>query len=187
MQTTSARGFASGRRTGAVLGGNAASTPRGSTARSRRFRDLSRAKPFSFDSGFDGTGAYTISRSRTTRAITVGKRRRRPDDNGAIRTGQISLGDVDVWTFTANAGDRIRIARRRNDRRQRFPSVARLGAERGDPRDTAGVSAAVINGAVARSRGPTSFWLRADSAFDGTGTLPALVGADTRTDQHVRR
>src|SRR5437899_8680721 len=63
----------------------------------------------SFDSGFDGTGTYRLTMAHTPGPITVS-----PDDeggpltNGLTHFGEIVQGDLDVWTFTANAGERIR-------------------------------------------------------------------------------
>jgi hypothetical protein len=60
------------------------------------------------DSGQDATGTYRLEFARTPGPYTVS-----PGDqgggltNGAIHTGEIVRGDVDVWTFTATAGDRI--------------------------------------------------------------------------------
>ena len=62
----------------------------------------------SFDSGVDGTGTYRLTMTHTPGPITVS-----PGDeggpltNGATHTGEITQGDVDVWTFTAIAGQRI--------------------------------------------------------------------------------
>ena len=64
----------------------------------------------SFDSGFDGTGSYRLSIVHTPPPITVSAGDQGgPLTNGAIHTGEILQGDVDVWTFTANAGDRIAV------------------------------------------------------------------------------
>src|SRR5262245_65587994 len=57
----------------------------------------------SFDSGFDGTGTYRLTMTHTPGPITIS-----PGDeggpltNGALHTGEILKGDLDVWTFTAN-------------------------------------------------------------------------------------
>ena len=62
------------------------------------------------DSGQDGTGTYRLSLARTAGPYTTA-----PGDqgggltNGAIHTGDIVRGDVDVWTFTATAGARIAV------------------------------------------------------------------------------
>ena len=62
----------------------------------------------SFDTGFDGTGTYRLTMTKTAGAIMVssGRRRWRPN-NGAPHTGQIVQGDLDVWTFTGHGGERI--------------------------------------------------------------------------------
>src|SRR5262249_4792437 len=64
----------------------------------------------SYDSFFDGTGTYRLTMAHTPGPITVsGGDEGGPLTNGATHTGVIQLGDVDVWTFTANAGDRIAV------------------------------------------------------------------------------
>src|SRR5688572_2836031 len=62
----------------------------------------------SFDSGVDGEGTYRLTMTHTPGPITVSPGDQGgPLTNGAIHEGQILQGDVDVWTFTANAGERI--------------------------------------------------------------------------------
>ena len=69
-----------------------------------------RVRVASFDSGLDGTGTYRLTMTHTPGPITVS-----PGDeggpltNGATHTGAIVQGDVDVWTFTATAGERIAV------------------------------------------------------------------------------
>ena len=64
----------------------------------------------SFDSGFDGTGTYRLTMTHTPGPITVSAGDQGgPLTNGATHTGEIVQGDLDVWTFTANAGDRIAV------------------------------------------------------------------------------
>ena len=88
----------------------------------------------SFDSGFDGTGTYRLTMTHTPGPITVS-----PGDeggpltNGATHTGEIVKGDLDVWTFTANAGDRIGMHIGEITDSERFPAVDPVvGAERDD-------------------------------------------------------
>ena len=64
----------------------------------------------SFDSGFDGTGTYRLTMTHTPGPITVSPGDQGgPLTNGAMHTGEILRGDLDVWTFTATAGDRIAV------------------------------------------------------------------------------
>ncbi|MEO8136644.1 MAG: hypothetical protein ABI831_22055, partial [Betaproteobacteria bacterium] len=57
-----------------------------------------------------GSGAYRLTLAKTGTAVTVS-----PGDeggpltNGAVHTGIIDVGDLDVWTVTATAGDAITI------------------------------------------------------------------------------
>ena len=62
----------------------------------------------SFDSGFNGTGTYRLSMAKTPGPITVSDGDQGgPLSNGGIHTGELVRGDLDTWTFTANAGERI--------------------------------------------------------------------------------
>src|SRR5262249_16418151 len=64
----------------------------------------------SFDSGFDGAGTYRLTMTHTPGPITVSQDDQGgPLDNAAMHTGEIIRGDLDVWTFTANVGDRIAV------------------------------------------------------------------------------
>ena len=96
-----------------------------------------------------------------------------PLTNGALHTGEILQGDLDVWTFTANAGDRIAVHIGEIVGHRRLPAVdSPVGPERRDlgshvrhstrPRSTASSHP---------SPAPTSCWSSSfDSGFDGTGT-----------------
>jgi hypothetical protein len=95
-----------------------------------------------------------------------------PLTNGATHTGEIVQGDLDVWTFTATAGDRIGVHIGEITDTADFRPWIRLWAPNGAAlANTSGVSAAVIDGAVAPVTG-TYFVLVSsfDSGFDGTGT-----------------
>jgi len=56
----------------------------------------------------DGSGTYTLTLAQMPEAFVVS-----PGDqggtltNGAVATGTISLGDLDMWSFAANAGDSL--------------------------------------------------------------------------------
>ena len=64
----------------------------------------------SYDSGFDGTGTYRLTMTHTPGPITVS-----PGDDGGPLTigvassGTIDRGDLDVWTFTATAGQHVSV------------------------------------------------------------------------------
>jgi hypothetical protein len=62
------------------------------------------------DSGVRGTGTYRLTMTRSSGPITVSPGDQGgPLTNGLMHTGEIVTGDLDVWTFTATAGDRISI------------------------------------------------------------------------------
>jgi Zn-dependent metalloprotease len=128
----------------------------------------------SFNAGFNGTGTYRLSMTHTPAPITVA-----PGDeggplvNGAIQTGTIDRGDVDTWTFTATAGDRIAIhVGEITDTNTVFGPWIRLwsptGASLGD---TAGAAADVIDDVIAPVTGTYLVMVASfNSGFNGTGT-----------------
>src|SRR5262249_54844717 len=62
----------------------------------------------SFDDWYGGSGTYGLTMTHTPGPITVSSGDQGgPLDNGGMQTGEIIKGDLDVWTFTANQGDRI--------------------------------------------------------------------------------
>ncbi len=57
-----------------------------------------------------------------------------PLTNGGMHTGEIVKGDLDVWTFTATAGDRIAVHIGEITDNERFPAVdSALGSQRRYP------------------------------------------------------
>jgi PKD domain/Calx-beta domain len=132
----------------------------------------------SYDSFFDGTGTYRLTMTHTPGPITVsGGDDGGPLTNGATHTGTIQLGDVDVWTFTANAGDRIAVNIGELVDNDDFRPWIRVWAPNGAALgDTASIAAAVINGAVAPVTGTYLVLVASyDSGFDGTGTYQLTV------------
>ena len=127
----------------------------------------------SFDSGFDGTGTYRLTMTKTPGPITV-----TPGDdggpltNGATHTGEILQGDLDVWTFTATAGDRIGLHIGEITDTDDFRPWIRLYAPNGAVlANTSGVDATAIDGAVAPVTGTYLVLVSSfDSGFDGEGT-----------------
>lgn len=64
----------------------------------------------SYDSGYDGEGTYRINAVRTPGPITTnGNDQGGALTNGGIHTGEIVRGDLDIWTFEANAGERVTV------------------------------------------------------------------------------
>src|SRR5688572_13075114 len=127
----------------------------------------------SFDSGLDGTGTYRLTTTRTPGPITVSPGDQGgPLTNGAIHEGQILQGDVDVWTFTANAGERISLHVGEITDTDDFRPWIRLWAPNGASLgDTAGVSADVIDDVVAGVTGTYLVQVASfDSGVDGEGT-----------------
>ncbi len=100
----------------------------------------------SFDSGFDGTGTYRLSMTHTPGPITVSSGDQGgPLTNGASHTGEILKGDLDVWTFTAQAGERIAVNIGQITDNDDFRPWIRLWAPNGAVLgSTSGTDAAVI-------------------------------------------
>jgi hypothetical protein len=135
----------------------------------------------SFDSGFDGTGTYRLTMTHTPGPITVS-----PGDDGgplsnsAMHTGEILEGDVDVWTFTAVAGDLVTLHVGQTGEVDDFRPWMRLWAPNGTSLgDVAGVDAADINNALVPVTGTYLLLVASfDSGFDGIGTyVLTLTGA----------
>jgi predicted RNA-binding protein with TRAM domain len=60
------------------------------------------------DAGAVATGTYRLTLAKTGSPIGVSTGDEGgPLTNGAVYTGTIDVGDLDVWSFTANAGERI--------------------------------------------------------------------------------
>jgi hypothetical protein len=128
----------------------------------------------SYDSGFDGSGTYRLTMTKTTGAITVSTGDQGgPLENGATHTGQIVRGDLDTWTFTATAGDRIDLHIGQITDDNDFRPWIRLWAPNGTVLgDTVGTDAAVLNGAVAPVTGVYLVLVASyDSFYDGTGPI----------------
>ncbi len=101
-----------------------------------------------------------------------------PLTNGAIHTGEIVKGDLDVWTFTAVAGERIGVHIGEITDTADFRPWIRLWAPNGVVlASTSGTDAAVIDGIAAPVNGTYLVLVGSfDSGFDGTGTYRLTLG-----------
>ena len=127
----------------------------------------------SADVGLDGTGTYRLTMAHTPGPITVSiGDEGGPLTNGAMHTGEILKGDVDVWTFTATAGDRIAVHIGEIVDAGDFSPWIRLWSPTGATLgDTWGAAAAVIDDVVAPVTGTYLVLVAsADVGLDGTGT-----------------
>jgi hypothetical protein len=132
-----------------------------------------RVRVGSFDSGLDGTGSYRLTMTHTPGPITVSPGDQGgPLTNGAIHTGEILQGDVDVWTFTANAGERIAVHTGEITDTDDFRPWIRLWSPTGATLgSTSGLSAAAIDNVVAPVTGTYLVLVATfDSGVDGEGT-----------------
>jgi hypothetical protein len=127
----------------------------------------------SFDAGLDGSGTYRLTLAKTPGPITVSA----GDEggaltNGAMQLGAISRGDVDVWSFTGTAGDRVAISAGDILDTDDFRPWLRLYAPNGtDLANTSGVNAASIDGVALPVTGTYLVLVASfDAGFDGSGT-----------------
>jgi hypothetical protein len=127
----------------------------------------------SFDAGFDGTGTYRLTMTKTPGPITVTAGDQGGAlTNGGLHTGQILQGDLDVWTFTATAGERIGVhigeITDANDFRPWIRVWAPNGATLGS---TSGTDAAALSDLIAPATGNYLVLVASfDAGFDGSGT-----------------
>ncbi len=132
----------------------------------------------SFDSGVDGAGTYRLTMAHTPGPITVSPGDQGgPLTNGAIHTGEIVQGDVDVWTLTVTAGHHITVNINETSDPNDFRPWIRLWAPNGATLGSAsGLTSAQINNAVAPVTGTYLVLVGTlDSGLDATGTYSLVV------------
>jgi hypothetical protein len=126
----------------------------------------------SFDSGFDGSGRYRLTLGKTPAPITVSTGDQGgPFANGALRTGGILRGDLDIWTFNATVGQRITVHIGEIIDNNDFRPWIRLWSPNGASLGSAsGLAAGQISDVVAPLTGTYLVLVASfDSGFDGTG------------------
>jgi len=132
-----------------------------------------------FDAGYDGTGTYRLEMTRTPGPYTLSAGDQGGAlTNGSIHTGEIVQGDVDAWTFTATAGQRIdlHLAEVVDNNgmvpwlRLWSPSGVRVG-------DTTGAAAANLEVLAAETGTYTVLVATFDAGYDGTGTYRLEMAA----------
>jgi hypothetical protein len=128
----------------------------------------------SADDGVDGEGTYRLTMARTgPEPITVSAGDQGgPLTNGGLHIGEILQGDVDAWTFTANAGDLISVHIGQIAETDDFQPWIRLWSPTGTSLDSrTDVNAAVIDNIVAPTTGTYLVLVATnDAEFDGEGT-----------------
>ena len=131
----------------------------------------------SADSGFDGTGTYRLTMTHTPGPITVSPGDQGgPLTNGALHSGEILQGDLDVWTITATAGTHITVNVHQTSETDDFQPWIRLWAPNGASLgDTWGTDSASISATATVTGTYLVLVASADSGFDGTGTYSLIV------------
>jgi hypothetical protein len=127
----------------------------------------------SADPGVDGTGTYRLTMTHTPGPITVSAGDQGgPLTNGGMHTGEIIQGDVDVWTFTATAGDRIAVHIGEIAETDDFRPWIRVWTPTGATLGSAfGTDAAELGDVIAPVTGTYLVVVAsADPGVDGTGT-----------------
>jgi hypothetical protein len=127
----------------------------------------------SADPGVDGAGAYRMTMTRSGAAVTVtAGDQGGPLGNGTLHTGEIVQGDLDVWTFTAIAGDRLAVHIGEMADVDDFRPWIRIWAPSGQSLGSSfGLDAAEIGDVIAPVTGTYLVLVAsADSGVDGTGT-----------------
>jgi hypothetical protein len=127
----------------------------------------------SADSGVDGSGTYRLNMAKTPGPITVSAGDQGGAlGNGSMHTGEILPGDLDVWTFTATAGERLAVHVGQTSETDDFRPWIRLWAPNGSTLGSAfGLDAAEIGDVVAPVNGVYLLLVAsADSGVNGAGT-----------------
>jgi hypothetical protein len=133
----------------------------------------------SADSGVNGTGTYRLSLAKTPGPITVSPGDQGgPIANGAMHTGEIVQGDLDVWTFTATVGERISVHVGEITEIDDFRPWIRVWAPNGATLGSAfGLGAAQLGDVVAPATGTYLVLVgSADSGVNGSGTYRLTLG-----------
>src|SRR5258705_141238 len=125
-------------------------------------------------SGVYGTGIYRLTMTHTPGPITISAGDQGgPLDNGALHTGEILQGDLDVWTFTATAGDRIgvNIGEITDTNGAFWPWIRVWGPNCANLGSNFGTDAAELSDLIAPVTGNYLVLVAsANSGVDGTGT-----------------
>ena len=132
----------------------------------------------SFDSGFDGTGTYRLTMTHTPGPITVSAGDQGGAlTNGAASAGEIVRGDLDVWTISVAAGQKISVQISETSDTADFRPWIRLWAPNGGILGSnSGLASASIGPVVAPATGTYLVLVSSfDSGFDGTGTYSLTV------------
>jgi hypothetical protein len=130
------------------------------------------------DSGVDGSGTYRLTMTHTPGPITVSAGDEGgPVTLGAVHNGEILQGDLDVWTVTATAGERISVQITQTSETDDFRPWIRLWAPNGGVSgNTFGLDTASINSVVVPVTGTYLILVgSADSGVDGTGSYNLTV------------
>ena len=135
------------------------------------------------DAGFDAAGDYTLTLVKTPGAITIsGGDEGGPLTNGSNHTGVIHIGDLDAWTFTANAGESIMLGIGETGGDTAFTPWIRLRSPTGENLGSvSGVLAQQIDATATVSGAYTVIVASGDAGFDASGpytlTLAKSPGA----------
>lgn len=136
------------------------------------------------DSGLDGAGSYTLTLAKSPGAFTIsGGDEGGALTNGSNHAGTIHIGDLDMWSFTATAGDAIVVSAGETGPDTAFFPYLRL---RGPAGQDLGISFGNLVGQVSATAPTTGTYTvvvgSGDSGLDADGTYSltlAKAGAFT--------
>jgi len=125
------------------------------------------------DTGVDATGTYllTLAKSHTPYVVPPGDEGG-PMTNGLNHPGTIHVGDLDMWTFTANQNDWISLAlgEQTSGTDPFYPSFWLVGPDGTELRSTYGTLAGQIHIRAPQSGSYSVIVSTADTGYDATGT-----------------
>jgi hypothetical protein len=135
-----------------------------------------------FDSSFDATGAYTLTLAKGPGAFAISN-----GDEGGVMTnggnypGHIHIGDLDMWTFQATAGESIAIAVGEVGADQPFVPWIRLKSPTGQNLGSqSGAKAAQIAATASVTGTYTVVVSSFDSSFDAFGDYSLTISNGPR-------
>ena len=104
-----------------------------------------------------------------------------PLASGVAQAGEIVQGDLDVWTITAVAGQRISVRRHQTSETDDFRPWIRVYAPNGSVlASTAGLDTATVNNVTAPVTGTYLILVASfDSGLDGLGTYSVVATVTT--------
>jgi len=134
------------------------------------------------DSGLDAEGSYTLTLAKGPGAFTISPGDQGgPMTNGVNYTGDIHIGDLDMWSFTATAGEALTVSIGETGADAVYQPWIRLRSPTGqDLGSSFGVRAGQINTNATVTGIYTVIVSTADSGLDAAGTYTLTIANTPR-------